>query len=550
VRIKTIANIGRFKDIVFTLFKYGFEDLVGHLEFPGKSEAKKADKVDRRIATYERFRMALEDLGPTFIKFGQIMSLRSDLLPGALVMELRKLQDEVAPFDFVSAKKVVEQSLQKSLEDVFVVFEEKPVAAASLSQVHRAVLKESRQAVAVKVQRPYIRNKVATDLDILEYLSEMLQDRLAELEIYDFPGLVRLTRRNIERELNFKREVRYMTIARSHLGDLEGVKIPKPYPEFSTANLLVMEMMDGKKLKDFNLEKLENPEILARCGLRVTIKQILEDGFFHADPHPGNLLISENNTLSLLDWGMVGRLTDADRYELIEFLYAIVDKDSRRLVDALLVITIQEDEINQRRLERDLLDILDSYLSVPLKDLNLASLILDITDLLHEYHLRLPPDLFIMLKALITAEGTARLLYPELDAISEAEPFLRQVSAQRFKPAPLWRKFKTIINKLFTYRGDFSRQVFGIIKKIDEGEINLKFEHQNLGGLQNTLENIFSRLTFGIIIASMVISSSMIITTGVKPLLFGFPAIGIIGYFISAIAGMWVVYNIIKSRRY
>lgn len=550
MRIKTIANIGRFKDIVFTLIKYGFEDLVGHLEFPGKSEAEKTARVDKRIATYERFRMALEDLGPTFIKFGQIMSLRSDLLPEALVLELRKLQDEVAPFGFLSAKRVVEKSLQKPLEDVFVVFEENPVAAASLSQVHRAILKESRQAVAVKVQRPHIHDKVDTDLNILESLAERLQDRLAELEIYDFPGLVRLTRRNIERELNFKREVRYMTIARANLGNLNWVKIPKPYPEFSTSNLLVMEMMDGQKLKDLNFEKLENPKAMAQCGLRITIKQILEDGFFHADPHPGNLLISENNTMSLLDWGMVGRLTERDRYELIDFLYAIVDKDSNRLVEALLIITIQEDEVNRRRLERDLMDILDSYLTVSLKDLNLASMILDITELLREYRLRLSPDLYIMLKALITAEGTARLLYPELDVISEAEPFLRQVSAYRFKPGPLWRKFKITLSRIFTYRGDLSRQVFGIIKKIDKGEINLRFEHQNLGGLQNTLENIFSRLTFGIIIGSMIIGSSMIITTGVKPFIFGFPAIGIIGYFISAIVGMWVIYNIIKSKRY
>jgi ubiquinone biosynthesis protein len=550
VKIKTIANLGRFKDIVFTLIKYGFGGMVEHLDFPGKHEKEGSSFVDKRLGTYERFRMALEDLGPTFIKFGQIMSLRSDLLPKELVFELGKLQDEVAPVDFSLIRKAVEDNIRCSMEDLFILFEEKPIAAASLSQVHRAVLKESRQAVAVKVQRPNIRNTIETDLNILEVIADQIHERLAEYKIYDFPGLVRLTRRNIQRELSFNREARYMTIARAGMEGMKGVYIPKPFIDLCTPSLLIMELIEGSKLKELDLKNLENPEPLARRGLKVTIKQILEDGFFHADPHPGNLLITKDHVLCILDWGMVGRLTEGERFDLIDFLFAIVDKDTKKLVDALLVIAQAEEEIDHRRLERDLIDILDSYLSTPLKDLNLGSLILEITDLLREYRLRLPPDLFVMLKALITAEGTARMIYPELDVISEAEPFLRKAASKRFSPGFLMKKLQGMISGILTYRGNLNKRFIQIIEKVDRGELNIRFEHKNLGGLRNTLENISSRLTFGIIIAAMIIGSSMIITTGVKPFLFGFPAIGMIGYIISAVAGLWLIYNIIKTRRY
>ena len=550
MKIKTIANLGRFKDIVFTLIKYGFGGMVEHLDFPGKHEKEGSAFVDKRLGTYERFRMALEDLGPTFIKFGQIMSLRSDLLPKELVFELGKLQDEVAPVDFSLIRKAVEDNIRCPMEDLFILFEEKPIAAASLSQVHRAVLKESRQAVAVKVQRPNIRNTIETDLNILEVIADQIHERLAEYKIYDFPGLVRLTRRNIQRELSFNREARYMTIARAGMEGMEGVYIPKPFIDLCTPSLLIMELIEGSKLKELDLKNLENPEPLARRGLKVTIKQILEDGFFHADPHPGNLLITKDHVLCILDWGMVGRLTEGERFDLIDFLFAIVDKDSKKLVDALLVIAKAEEEIDHRRLERDLIDILDSYLSTPLKDLNLGSLILEITDLLREYRLRLPPDLFVMLKALITAEGTARMIYPELDVISQAEPFLRKAAAKRFSPGFLMKRLQGMISGILTYRGNLNKRFIQIIEKVDRGELNIRFEHKNLGGLRNTLENISSRLTFGIIIAAMIIGSSMIITTGVKPLLFGFPAIGMIGYIISAVAGLWLIYNIIKTRRY
>jgi ubiquinone biosynthesis protein len=311
-----------------------------------------------------------------------------------------------------------------------------------------------------------------------------------------------------------------------------------------------MEYLEGTRLKDLNPEALEDRKSLAKQGLGVAIKQILEDGFFHADPHPGNLLITEEKGLCLLDWGMVGRLTRRDRDELIELIRAVVDEDTEGLVEALLTLANGRYEIDRRGMERELADILDSYFTTPLRDLNLGHLLLDITALLRAYRLRLPSDLVIMIKALITAEGSARLIYPELNVVAEAEEHIKRLAVERYKPQALWQTFRAAIRHFVGFQRQFPRRFAQIIDKVEQGELSVRFEHENLDGLRQTLDHVFNRLTFGIIIGAMIIGSTMVITTGVGPLLFGFPALGIIGYLISALLGLWLVFNIIRTRRY
>jgi ubiquinone biosynthesis protein len=550
VDFRTIARLGRFKDIIFTLVRYGFDDLVQRLDLPGAGVIKRIEKADRELGTYERIRYALEELGPTFVKFGQIMSLRPDLLPPPLIRELSRLQDEVAPEEFARIKPVIRQSLDRDLDDVFSAFDEKPLASASLSQVHRGVLREGGRTVSVKVQRPGIRRKIELDLDILEVLINRLHERSEELRLYELPNLVRIIRRNLLRELDFRREARNMKIARSNMAEDAYIYIPEAYDEYCTEKLLVMEYVEGTKLKDLGPLEPENAENLARQGLNAATKQILEDGFFHADPHPGNILVEDGKRLCLVDWGMVGRLSERDRYELMELIKSVVEKDSEGLVDSLMLLTKGEYGIDQRGLERELLEILDTYLAVPIKDMNLGHLLLDITTLLRGYRLRLPQDLVIMIKALVTAEGTARQIYPELNVISEAEDSIERLAAARFWPGRLWHNLRGSIRHFLALQRQFPLRAYQIMDKLDRGELAIRFEHENLDGLRKTLERIFNRLTSGIIIAAMIIGSTMIITTGVGPLLFGFPAMGVIGYLISGLLGLWLVFNIIRTRKY
>jgi ubiquinone biosynthesis protein len=384
----------------------------------------------------------------------------------------------------------------------------------------------------------------------LAAIAERLHERSEELQAYDLPNLVRVTRRNLLRELDFTREARNMRIARSYAGDDSAVYIPRVYENYCTEKLLIMEYVQGTKLKEMDRATLEEPAALARQGLQAAIKQILEDGFFHADPHPGNMVITNEKRLCLMDWGMVGRLSETDGYELIDLMKSVVEKDTRVLLNALLRITKGEAEIDQRALERDLLDLLDYFYATPIGDLNLGQLLLDMTALVRKHRLRLQPDLVLMVKALVTAEGTARLIYPELDVISEAESSVKRLAAKRLEPGAVWRHLRASLSDLLALYRLLPRRFSEIVDKLDRGELRVRFEHENLGGLRNTLEGVSNRLTFGIIIAALIIGSSMIITTGVKPLLWGFPALGIIGYVISGVLGLWLIFTIIRTRRF
>jgi len=548
--LKTLAGLRRFKDIVMILMKYGFDDLIDRLEIPGIDLVRKIHKVDHEMGTFERIRCALEDLGPSFVKFGQIMSLRPDLLPPALIHELSKLQDEVAPVEFLQIKDTVEKNIVGSLQETFTIFDAAPLAAASISQVHRGVLSRDGRIASIKVQRPGIRSKIKADLDILAAIANKLHDRVDDLKTYDLPNLVRVTRRNLLRELDFKREARNMKIAKSYAGEHSEIYIPEVYEEYCTERLLVMEYVQGTKLKNLDTTALTDPESTAKQGLKAAIKQILEDGFFHADPHPGNLLITGDERICLMDWGMTGRLSQRDRHEIIDLLKSVVDKDSEAMVHALLRIGSAEAAIDRRGLERELLDILDSYYAVPIKKMNIGQLLMAITELLRTYRLRLPPDLVIMIKALVTAEGTARLIYPDLDVVSEAKDYISTLALERFKPESLWRSFRFSLSQFLSLQQEVPTRIVQILSKADRGGLTLGFRHENLAGFMKTLDNITNRLTFGIIIGAMIIGSSMIITTGIGPLLFGFPALGVIGYLISGLLGLWLVFNIIRKRKY
>ena len=550
MEIKAVMHLGRFKDIVVTLFRYGFDDVIERLDLPGKGIFEKIRKVDREMSTWERIRHMLVDLGPTYIKFGQIMSLRPDLIPKPLILELRKLQDEVAPVGYEDIREVVEKSLQRPLSEVFSFFDEEPLAAASLAQVHRAILKENKDVVAVKVQRPKIRQMIEPDLYILGRIAGQLHERMEWGKTYDLPKLVQEIRKTLLRELDFTHEARHIKICRNNFSEAEEVYIPRLYEDFCSEHVLTMELVQGIKMKDLGPGHDLDRELLARRGMRLTVKQVLEDGFFHADPHPGNVMILEDNVFCLMDWGMVGRLTRKMRYELIDLINAVVDKDSEKIQDILLELARVDGSRPERRMEREILDILDIYHSLPIQNLNLGQLLLDITTMLRENELRVPADLAVMIKALITAEGTARELYPELNIVAEAEPFVKRLAMERWKPHVLWRDFRRNFSTLFTLQKELPHRLRQIVEKIERGELNIRFQHANLAGLRSTLENITNRLTLGIITASLIVASSMIITTGVKPLLFGFPALGIIGYLVSGILGLWLIYNILRSRKF
>jgi len=549
--ILALSRLGRFRDIVTVLFKYGFDDVAERLQLPGMALINKKVIALPEMTTWERLRHAMEELGPTFVKFGQILSLRGDLLPGELIRELEKLQDSVAPVSFEEIKGVLQKAFKKPLDDIFAVIDEEPLAAASLAQVHRAVLRDENIPVALKIRRPDIVRTVEIDLKILEGAAPHLAEHLEFARSYDLVNLVKEVKRSLLRELNFALEARNMQIISQNLAGEKDVIIPEVYEEWTRSSVLTMDLIEGVKLKDLKPENIEELEQLAQTGLRLVVKQVLEDGFFHADPHPGNFLIVNDRELCLLDWGVVGILPSEIRYELVELISAIVDMEAERVFDTLVSLTgANVAQLNERLLLRDILEILHLYHSVPVGRLDLGQLLMDLNNMLRTHHIKLPSDLALMFKTMVTAEGTARRFYPELDVIAEIEPFVRRLGLDRWKPAQIWRRISRQLRFYFKLQSSLPGAIQRILQKVEQGDLNIRFRHENLSGLQKSLDNISNRLSFSIILASLIIGSSMIITTGVKPLIFGYPAIGIVGYLISAFFGLLVVINIFRGRKF
>ncbi len=550
MQLTDIKKLKRFKNIVGILAKYGFDEIVDRLEVPGADFLHSIGPVDSNLKLFERIRIVIEELGPTFVKFGQIMSLRPDLLPQELLRELEKLQDDVPAVGSADIVPVIEKSLGRPIDEVFFNFNFTPVAAASLSQVHRAILRENGETVAVKVQRPGIVKNIISDLDILETICRFLDQQFHELKCYDLPELATTVRRTLMQELDFINELNNINIARSY-AEKTNIHIPKPYEKYSSKKLLVMDFLDGVKFKDILPATKYDREKVARQGLQTVVQQILEDGFFHADPHPGNLLVTSDLQLCIIDWGMVGRLTEQDRFMLIEMLMAVVDKNSQALVDSFLQLCHRRGQKTDRNsLERGLLTILDSYHSLPIKDVDMGGLLGGLLALLREHDLKMPTEMVIMIKALVTAEGSARLVYPELSVIEELRGNIHRLALTRYKPGVLWRGLRDSFMNFLSLQHELPRHLLRIIENIEDGDLSFKFHLEKLEYLVNTLESASNRLTTGIITGSIIMGSSMIVTTGVGPFIFGLPALGVIGYLLSVILGIWLVITILRTKKY
>lgn len=549
MQLNDLKNIRRFKEIATILAKYGFEEIVQRIELPGADLVRRISSANEADSVYSRIRCAIEELGPTFIKFGQIMSLRPDMLPKELLVELEKLQDDANALDLTDIEKMVEENLGKTINDVFSVFDVEPIAAASLSQVHKAVLRESGRIVSVKVQRPGIKTMIQADLDILDALARFLHQQFEDLNVYDLPELVNVIRQHIMTELDFRTELRNMNIASSYARDTP-ISIPEGVEHYCTDQLLVMEFVHGARYSEAIRDSMYDRERIAKQGLAAAAKQILEDGFFHADPHPGNLLITEEMNLCIIDWGMVGRLTEKDRFALTDLLRAVVDMDSDALMQTLLRLCQHEvGRVKPSSIERDLLTLLDTYHAASLKEINIGHFLMDVMSIIRDHRLRLPTDYVIMIKALVTAEGSARKMYPELNVVAEVSEYVGRLIRSRFQPDALWRNFRNTLGTLWGYQREIPRQIQQIVSKLDSGELELQLNHNKLEKLSSSLENAANRLTIAIIAGAIIMGSSMIITTGIGPYLFGFPALGVIGYLLSVVLGLWLVLTIIRSRK-
>lgn len=553
---RTYRNLNRYRQILGVFIKYGFGDLVDTLKIDEYIEIglsmiqrHRRERVEKSSRA-ERIRMALEELGPTYIKLGQILSTRPDLIQIDLVRELAKLQDEVPPFSFEQVQKIVEKELKSPLNEVYSSFEATPLASASIGQVHRATLADG-EVVAVKVQRPGIHKIIEVDLEIMLHLATLAERHIEELAFHQPVKIVEEFAKTLEKELDYTIEaINLERVAQQFLNN-PTVYIPKVYRDTTTTRVLTTEYVRGIKISQVDRIDAEgyDRKLITSRGAFICLSQIFDHGFFHADPHPGNIFVLPDNVICLLDFGMVGTIDLNTREDFVELVDSVVHRDEGRAAKYLLKITSWEEKPDMRRFEKDVADFIGQHLFKPLKDIKLGKLMHEILELSAQYRLRIFPDIFLMMKALSAVETIAGSLNPDFDMVKEAAPFIRRIKLARLSPKRIHKDILQLASRLHTFLQEFPEDLLEIMRLVKRNKLVMGHEIQGFERMLNTHDQISNRLSFSIIIAALIIGSALIVISNTPPLFYGISLIGIIGFLAAAVMGVWLLVAILKKGR-
>lgn len=551
-----LKNIKRYRQIIKVLFKYGFEDILDqsgldkYFEGGLKLFSKKKTSEIKRLSRPERIRRALEELGPTFVKLGQMLSIRPEILPPDYLQELQKLQDQVPPFPEQESQDILEDEFDLPVGQIFAEFESKPHAAASLAQVHRATLK-SGEEVIVKIQRPNIRSKINSDLDILKNLAQVVSKRISRELVYEPSEIIDEFQSWIKKELDFVQEARNIDRFKTHFQDNHGVRIPQVYWDFCSSKVVTMEYIDGIGIA--NVEEIEKAGLdrkeIARNGAEITLQQIFEYGFFHGDPHPGNLFVLEDNVIAPMDFGLVGNLDRELRNSLAQLLSGFVHKNIDRIVRVLYNMGVINSKLDEGSLKLDISELIERYYQLEIRHVNVNQIMEDITRLVTKYKIKLPKNLFLMTKAMSLMEGIARKLDPEFNMVKVSKPYVQSFMIKRWSPKNIAEEVSLCIEDVLDLVETSPSTIKRILQQIKRGRLGFNLHHEELSRFIHMLDKASNRISFSLIIAALIIASSVLVNFGKGPLLFGIPAIGLVGYLIAAIMGLWLVIAILRSGR-
>ncbi|PIE35654.1 hypothetical protein CSA56_03400 [candidate division KSB3 bacterium] len=551
--LHTVRNVQRLRRITTVLIRHGFGQIIEKLGLEYRILVKKFKRSHQgtlpQLSAAVRARMVLEDLGPTFVKLGQVLSTRPDLLPTSFVQEFKKLQDRVPPIDSQEISEQITIALGKTPEEIFSFFDAKPIASASIGQVHKAVLRSTNEKVVVKVQRPSIRSTIESDLDILYLLARLIEHNVPETRMYSPVSMIEEFDKAIHRELDYTVEAQNIIRFRNNFKHDRTVYVPKVYREHSSRNVLVIEYIDGTKISEFNGPS-DVKKRIARNGFRSMLKQIFIDGFFHGDPHPGNLFILPNHTIAFLDFGMMGRLDEEMRDELADLLIAVIHQDVARIAQILAHLGTQTQEINMRTFRNDVADIVEHYYGVPLEQIEIGTITREMIETAIKYQIKIPGDYTMMLKALLTIESVGKQLDPEMNAVEEARPMIGRIVKERWNPHRLLSHSMIGFRNLSLVLRDLPVQIHQILEEIRQGRLHIEFEHMHLDRLVLTLEAASNRISASLVIAALIIGSSIVIHTNRGPMFMNFPVLGIVGFVSAGVIGFGLLISILRSGKF
>lgn len=550
MRLATIKNVERMRDIAETAARHGFGYFFERHKLRNLLPRRRVEP--RQLASRgEHIRKMLEELGPTFIKFGQLMSTRPDVVPADILVELRKLQDEVQAFPTEIVYEMIEQELNLSVERLFLEFDSEPVAAASIGQVHRAVLPNGDRVI-VKVQRPGAEAQIRADIDLLYQFAGLLQDYWQDIFIEPV-ALVDQFARTVRSELDYRVEAHNAERFQKNFADDNMVHIPRVYWQYTTGKVLTLEEMPGTQLVDLDLDAMDMFERKALVGLiaETWLKQVYIHGFFHGDPHPANILVENDGTISLIDFGMAGRLSEKDRHNIINLMLDVMNEKMERIPRRMEALGVEFPREKEAEFVAEIRDIFNKYFGVSLEELDPVAVFRDVFGAIYRLRIKLPSQYMLLEKAAATLEGIGTQLYPQFNMFEFARPYGREFLRRRYRPDALAEQGLAEIENYFTMLKDFPGQVADALEQVRRGEVKVNFVHRNLEEFSHRLTVLTNRLVMAIIYAAIILGSSIIgLSTEGGPRILGISMFALFGFMVSGLLALWLVVSIIRSGRH
>lgn len=553
--IKEVRDIKRFNQILAVLFEEGFDFLLTRIglkhHVPLSKILKSKLKIKGDIKPEVRLRRILEKLGPTFIKFGQVLSVRPDLIPKEYLKELEKLQDSVPSFPFSDVRKIVETEFGKKLEHIFHEFDRNPIASASISQVHRATLKTGEK-VAVKIQRPDVKKIMETDIEIMFYLAGLLEKHFDNIGKYRPTKIVNEFREWTEKELDFRIEARNAKRFYQNFRGSKTVHIPKVYDELTSEKVLVLEFVEGIELHNLKAIKKENIDFnkIIKNGFEAIMTQVFVHGIFHADPHPGNLIIRKDNSIAFVDFGIVGYFDERLKNKSIDLLYGIVGQNEELVMDTLVSMGLEGNPTDYEELKSDISFIIQPLQHSSIKDIKISKILEDILDIAIKHKLKVPAPFVLFGKTIITLEGLALEYDPNFKLAETAKPFVEKLVARRKNPLYAWRTFVHNADRYRKFFEEFPEKTERALDKIQKGTIKVDIEDTDIKKLSLEIDRSSNRIAYGLLIAALLITSAILIQVEKGPSILGMPFLSFFGFFFASVLLFILFISILREKMY
>jgi len=554
--INPIAYMKRYRLIVNVLLKYGFgyflKELQLHSMLPFSKRIMRSKLGEEIGFPFPRkIRFALEELGVVSIKFGQFLSTRPDIITPELAKELEKLQDNVKPFEFEFVEERIKKEFDTPVSELFEWIDEQPLAAASIGQVHKARLKNGK-TVIVKVQRPGVEENVEIDLAILLDLAKLAKKHISKIDVLDPVGLVEEFSRSLKRELDYVHEGRNAERFRKNFKAVDYVHIPKVFWDFTTKGILTMEFMEGIKINNIdkiNKKKLDRKKI-AENGAKAIMKQVLIDGFFHADPHPGNIFVSKNETITFMDFGMTGFIDTKTKQRFADLFISVTRQDADKTIECIFKIVKINEKTNIDAFREEISELIAEYYGVSLKQIKIGILINELMTLARSYRAVIPSNLLLLAKTLITIEGVGEKLNPDFNLAETAQPFAKQLLKKRLSPKRMVNVWIDNIFELNELAIDLPQRINRILQKMERGPLQMDLQHKGLEEFTSELNKSSNRIATSLITAALIVGSSLVIISDKGPFIFGMSAIGLVGFCFAALLGALLVVSMLRSGQF